>query len=101
MTKGDIFALAILLTIAADATAAARETDAPQQEKKICRTEPVTGSRARAQRICMTEAQWRELALRTQEGVDQLGNRRASGQVSGTADGAMGNGAISIPGGPG
>jgi hypothetical protein len=93
MTRSGILAVAVLLTTTG-ATAADPKADAPSSEKKICRTEPVTGSRARVRRICMTEAQWRELALRTQEGMDQLGNRRASGQLSG-----MGNGAISLPDG--
>jgi hypothetical protein len=101
MTKSGIVALAVIMATTG-AAAADPEPDPQQSEKKICRTEPVTGSRARVRRICMTDAQWRELALRTQEGMDQLGNRRASGQLSSTPDGqAMGNGAISIPGGPG
>jgi hypothetical protein len=92
MTKGGIAALAVILATAG--AAAADPEPEPQQEKKICRTEPVTGSRTRVRRVCLTDAQWRELALRTQNGMDQLGNRRASGQLSG-----MGNGAISLPDG--
>jgi hypothetical protein len=100
MTKGGIVALAVILATTG-AAAADPEPEPQQSEKKICKTEPVTGSRARVRRICMTDAQWRELAMRTQEGIDQLGNRRASGQVNAVADGVAGNGAISIPGGPG
>jgi len=52
---------------------------AAEQEKKICKTEKVTGSRTRTQRICLTEAQWRELAAATKKGLDEMGQRTASG----------------------
>lgn len=73
------FGLAIWLTaasIAASAQAAA--PDEAQQEKKICRTERATGSLTRQTRICMTEAQWRELSRRNKQGLDEF-NRSASG----------------------
>jgi len=45
---------------------------APQEERKICRTERATGSLTRRTRICMTRAQWREIYDNTQRGVGQL-----------------------------
>jgi predicted secreted protein len=50
----------------------------PPQERKICRTEKATGSLTRRTRVCLTEAQWRELNDRTRRGVDEM-NRAASG----------------------
>jgi hypothetical protein len=53
-------------------TAAAETEAAPQEEKKICRTEKATGSLTRRHRICMTQAQWREIYDRTRRGVGEL-----------------------------
>jgi len=54
------------VSAATDAEAAA------QEEKKICRTEKATGSLTRRNRICMTQAQWREVYDRTRRGVGEL-----------------------------
>ena len=47
-------------------------------ERKICRTERVTGSLSRRNRICLTAAQWREVQDRTRRGIDEM-NSAASG----------------------
>jgi len=60
-------------------TAAATDAEAAEQEeKKICRTEKATGSLTRRNRICMTQAQWREVHDRTRRGVSEM-NSAASG----------------------
>jgi len=57
--------------VAASRTEAVAE---PEDERKICRTERVTGSLTRRSRICLTEAQWREVHDRTRRGVGDLQN---------------------------
>lgn len=59
------------------AQAGATDDDA-KNERKICRTERVTGSLTRRSRICLTQAQWREVHDRTRKGVDEM-NGSASG----------------------
>jgi hypothetical protein len=43
-----------------------------EPERKICRTQKVTGSLTRRNRICLTQTQWREIHDRTRRGVDEL-----------------------------
>jgi hypothetical protein len=50
-----------------------------QKEKKICRTERATGSLTRRTRICMTEAQWREVNADTRRGMDDMTRDRVGG----------------------
>ena len=54
------------------------QPDAPK-EKKICRTDGVTGSRIAKRRICMTQAQWDELAASTKKGLDDAYRNAAGG----------------------
>ena len=82
MMKSGFIALAALL-ITTGAAAADEATEAPKQEKKICRSEPMTGSRTRITKICKTEAEWRELSANTKRGIDEMGNRVASGVTQG------------------
>lgn len=51
----------------------------PKKEKKICRTEKVTGSLARKRRICMTQAEWDELSARTKQSVDEYSSNASGG----------------------
>ena len=44
----------------------------PQEEKKICRTEKVTGSLTRRSRICLTAAQWQQVYDRTRKGLNEM-----------------------------
>ena len=53
----------------------------PRPERKICRTEKATGSLTRRTRICMTEAQWRELNSRTRRGVDEMNSAASGGKA--------------------
>ena len=73
--------LALAVTgISASAQEAEAEAD-PPKEKKICRTDKATGSLTRRTRICMTEAQWRELNSRTQRGVGEMQGQGSGGQA--------------------
>jgi len=78
MTKGGIVALAVILATTG-AAAADPQPDPQQSEKKICRTEKATGSLTRRTRICLTEAQWRELNARTQRSMQEMQNSAAGG----------------------
>ena len=62
--------------------AAPAEQDGSTKEKKVCRTSKMTGSLTRRTRICMTEAQWRELNARTRKGLDEMGQSGAGGTRS-------------------
>lgn len=62
-------------------SAAPAEQPEARQEKKICRVEKATGSLTRRTRICMTEAQWRELNARTRRGVDEMNGAAGGGKV--------------------
>lgn len=53
-------------------------------EKKICRTEKVTGSRTKTQRICMTAAEWRAAQQQTRKGLDEMGRDASGGYHRGT-----------------
>ena len=68
--------LAAVLAIAATGASAKddgqAQTEEATKEKKVCKTEKMTGSLTRRRRICMTEAQWRELEDRTRTGVNDL-----------------------------
>ena len=82
---------AVCLVLAATAAVAQEQPAAPEEkpEKKICRTERATGSLTRRTRICLTEAQWREVNTRTRTGIDRFvgdaaGGCRSPGGMGGT-----------------
>lgn len=83
--KHIVLAAAVALALTGPA-ALAQESQEPQEEpareKKICRTDRMTGSLTRRTRICMTEAQWRELNARTRKGLDEMGQSGAGGTRS-------------------
>ena len=72
MTKTNLIAAAALLAASAALAAPPAAPDGTKQEKKICKTERMTGSLTRRSRICLTEAQWREVNNRTRKGVDEM-----------------------------
>jgi len=45
---------------------------APPKEKKICHSEPITGSLTRVNRICLTAAEWDKLSEETAKNVDDI-----------------------------
>ena len=57
------------------------QQEEPKKDKKICRTERATGSLTRRTRICMTDAQWRELNSRTRRGVDEMNSAASGGKM--------------------
>ncbi len=82
MKKGCVLAL-LLLTAATGVSAAEGESqEAPKKEKMICKKDKVTGSRTKVNRICMTKAQWDQLAATTKKGMDEMGRSAAGGANS-------------------
>ena len=66
-------AAAAVLMIATGASAADGDDGAEaKQEKKICKTEKVTGSLTRVRRTCLTQREWDRLAELTRKGVEGL-----------------------------
>jgi hypothetical protein len=78
------YAIGAVLAIAVAAPAIAADgdkdkaKDAPK-EKKICRTERVTGSLVAQRRICMTKSEWDKLALETKKDVEDI--QRNAGSI--------------------
>ena len=67
---------AAMLVLAASG-ASAKDEDNSQtaeaaKEKKICKTEKVTGSLTRVRRTCLTQREWDRLAEVTRRGVEGL-----------------------------
>ena len=65
MKKTAILLVAALLASGTAATAAASDTDGSQdaqREKRICKTEKITGSLTRVRRTCYTQREWDRLA---------------------------------------
>jgi hypothetical protein len=57
-------------------------------EKKICRTEKMTGSLTRVRRICLTAKEWDDLRHRTQQSFQDKVNGASGGCMAG-GDGGM------------
>lgn len=78
--------LAAALAVAVSAPAFAKDEatggSAPK-EKKICRTENVTGSLIGKRRVCLTQAEWDKVAADTKKNLDEYGSR-----MGGIRDGA-------------
>lgn len=79
--------LALTLIAAAPVAAAnseppAGETPAEKpKEKKICRTEQVTGSLTRKRRTCATAEEWQELEASTYKSLTDQQRKAAGGYV--------------------
>ena len=78
--KSILMAAAITMAVAGVAATAQEAQEEPPPERKICRSEKATGSLTRRTRICMTEAQWRELNSRTRRGVDEMTSVASGGK---------------------
>ena len=75
MIRG-VTVFAAMLVLAASG-ASAKDEDNSQtaeaaKEKKICKTEKVTGSLTRVRRTCLTQREWDRLAEVTRRGVEGL-----------------------------
>ena len=77
--KSILVGVAIAIAMTGEAAAADDAQQEAQPERKICRTEKMTGSLTRRTRICLTEAQWRELNSRTQRGVQEMQSSAGGG----------------------
>lgn len=76
---------ALTVSLAAPVLAAdEKDQDAPK-EKKICRVERTTGSLVNQRRICMTKAEWDQLAAQTKKDVEDI--QRNAGAIPRTAGG--------------
>jgi Spy/CpxP family protein refolding chaperone len=72
-----LLAAAALLTTSAAALAAEDNAgDNAPAEKKICRSERVTGSLTKVKRICMTQAEWDRLREDTGRELNRLNNNQ-------------------------
>ena len=65
------FAAGVALATGAVANAEDEAASNPE-EKVVCRTEKLTGSRTKVKRVCMTKAQWDALAEQTRKGMDDF-----------------------------
>ena len=65
----------------------AQDQGAAVKEKKICHTETVTGSLISKRRICMTKAEWDQLAQQSKNSVDKFTSKSTG--VPGSASNPM------------
>ena len=75
MKKAAILLVAALLTSGTVAVAAAPDTDGSQdaqKEKRICKSEKITGSLTRVRRSCYTQREWDRLAEIARRDVDLI-----------------------------
>lgn len=86
-----VWLIALTLAVPAVAFAAPENgsapADPPKKEKKICRSEDVTGSLTRVNRVCMTQREWDELATQTGRSMNNLGRRPGEGSAMGASSG--------------
>lgn len=73
-----IFVAAAIAMAAGASTANAQNKpeEEPKKEKKICKSEPVTGSLTRVRRTCLTQSEWDELSDRTIKQVGEFVKRQ-------------------------
>ncbi len=67
-----IAAIVIAATSAAAAEPKADEAKQEQNEKKVCKSQKMTGSLTRVRRVCMTQREWDQVAESSQRGVNAL-----------------------------
>jgi hypothetical protein len=79
------YLLAASLAVAVSAPGFAKDdgTASAPKEKKVCKTERVTGSLVSKRRICLTQDQWDKIAADTKKNMDEYGSR-----MGGVRDGA-------------
>jgi hypothetical protein len=61
---------ALALLAGTGALAEGGQDQTAKAEKKICKTERVTGSLTRVNKVCMTKAEWDNLAQSSRKGID-------------------------------
>jgi len=67
-----VAAIAITATGAAAAEPKGDEAKQEKQEKKVCKSEKITGSLTRVRRICMTQREWDQVSEASRRGVNDL-----------------------------
>ena len=83
--------LAALLAVGVSAPAFAKDEgngDTKIKEKKVCRTETITGSLVAKRRICLTQAQWDKIAENTRNTINDMDRRHGLGSETGSGSGA-------------
>jgi nucleoside-specific outer membrane channel protein Tsx len=91
--------LAAALAVAVSAPVLAKDDGDAQsapKEKKVCRNETVTGSLVAKRRVCMTQAQWDEIAANTRKTMGDMNRHQNMGSDSGSANGASNNGGFGL-----
>ena len=82
-----VVALALLTATGAFAKDEDQAADNAKAEKKVCRSEGVTGSLARVNQICMTKEEWNALSRQTKSDIDDLQHH---GAIQGADKGPFG-----------
>jgi predicted secreted protein len=75
-----LLAATVAFAVSAPALADEKDSGAAQEtpkEKKICRTETVTGSIIAKRRTCLTKAQWDQLEEANRASVDRYTSRQS------------------------
>jgi hypothetical protein len=62
------------------------EEEVAAQDKVICKTKKVTGSRTKVSRTCMTKAEWDATAAAARQGVDKLSRDASMNQSNGSGN---------------
>ena len=78
------------LSLALGSAAFAQDAQQPPAEKKICRSEKMTGSLTRVRRICMTAREWDEMRLRSKHSLEDTVRDAAGGMETKPQAGAGG-----------
>lgn len=77
--------LALATSAGANASSGKKNDESAPEEKIVCKTERITGSRTKAKRTCMTQREWDAIAAESRRGIDQINQQatvnRGSGQV--------------------
>jgi hypothetical protein len=63
------------IAVASAQDAAPGAAQPQRKERQICRREPVTGTRIRGARVCMTKAQWDEISENARQDLMTSNNR--------------------------
>jgi hypothetical protein len=87
--KSSLAAIAALCVTLGSA-AFAEDPQTPPEEKKICRSEKMTGSLTRVRRICMTAREWDEMRLRSKHSLEDTVRDAAGGMETKPQAGAGG-----------
>jgi hypothetical protein len=91
MKSGYLLAALAAFAVATPAMAGDQEQKSDQEkpkEKKVCRTETVTGSLIAKRRICKTQAEWDELAANTRKNLGDYNRRENIGGDTGSGSGS-------------